>query len=76
MAKNYVYEWAVGNLEDRAKLEYAAADQNAAGVSGVLSSGFVIPEGRVPYKMEDTGNGVYYLTYGSGKAQILRIKEM
>ena len=76
MAKNYVYEWAVGNWEDRANLEYAAADQTAAGVEGVLASGFIVPDGKVPYKMEDTGDGVYYVTYGSGKSQILRITVM
>ena len=78
MAKIYTYRWAIGKWENRENLAYVASDKiptNLIGVS-IQNSGFHIPENRIPYKMEDVGNGVYYVTYSSAdNAPIIKITE-
>ena len=74
MAKSYLYEHAVGNWEQRANLDYVPIDR--ATDKDVMSylHGVIIPEVRLPYRMEDTGTGVYYVTYSSDeKTRIIRI---
>jgi hypothetical protein len=78
MAKQYTYEWAVGKWDDRANLNYVPVDKDAGGCQAIQAqfAGVQIPAGRVPYKMEDTGAGVCYITYTSAeKAAIIRITE-
>jgi hypothetical protein len=78
MSKTYTYEWAVGNWKDRAKLQYKPTDKDAGGCGDIPAqfTGVRIPDGRIPYKMEDTGEGVRYITYSSAeKAAIIRITE-
>lgn len=79
MAKNYTYEWGVGKWDDRAKLKYVPVDKDAGNCKAIPAqfAGVRIPDGRVPYKMEDTGEGVYYITYSSAeRAEIIRITEV
>jgi hypothetical protein len=77
--KKYTYEWAVGSWDERANLEFVPVDVDANNKNCLPQNitGVVIPSGRLPYKMEDTGAGVYYVTYSSApKAQIIRITEV
>lgn len=78
MAKNYTYEWAVGKWEDRANLNYVPVDKDARNSRTISDhiAGVRIPKDRVPYKMEDSGTGVSYITYDSDEtAAIIRITE-
>lgn len=76
MATNFTYEWAIGKWDDRATLEYVPIDQKIDEMeydTCNLAFGSVINE-ELPYKMEDTGEGIYYVTYSSNETTaIIRI---
>lgn len=79
MAKNFTYEWAVGKWDDRATLNYVPVDKDAGNCQAIAAqfAGVRIPDCRVPYKMEDTGAGVYFITYSSAeRTEIIRITEV
>ena len=81
MAKNYTYQWARGKWADRAKLNYVPIDQKIDGVdcdtAELKCNHIYVPfSDRTPYRVEDTENGVIYMTYSSkDNAAIIKITE-
>lgn len=80
MAKTYTYEWAIGKWADRAKLKYQPIDAIIDGKVVVnfkkASSWGDLLSAKTPYKVEDTENGVIYMTYSSSDtAAIIKITE-
>ena len=73
-----VFEWAIGRWEDRDELTYVPVDQMIGGSRYCcdLPAG-ASPGNEFPYKMEDTGEGVYYYTFSSREtAAIIRVREV
>lgn len=76
MATSWTYEWAIGKWNDRKTLIYVPIDYKIDEKeydTCNLTFGSVIAE-EFPYKMEDAGEGIYYVTYSSNDTTaIIRI---
>lgn len=72
-----IYEWAIGDWEERKELSYVPLDQKIGELEFDcdIRSGAVIGE-VLPYMTEDTGEGVFFFRFSSNeKCAILRVRE-